>query len=51
MRTSRTYYRCDTHPRYLGRRKPRISCPGCWWIWLIAMENLSAAFSMTRWRR
>jgi hypothetical protein len=25
---------CPDHKRYHGKRKPRVSCEGCWRIWI-----------------
>ena len=31
--------RCKDHPSYPGRAKPKGTCPGCWYFWLILKGN------------
>ncbi len=28
------YIVCKTHPAYMGIHQPKISCPGCWEVYL-----------------
>lgn len=32
-------YRCRKHPRYKAVLKPRIPCPGCWWLFFIKKDS------------
>jgi hypothetical protein len=31
--------KCKHHPRYLGKRKPRLACAGCWYVFFWATQQ------------
>lgn len=33
--------RCKKHPRYQGKRVPRLPCKSCWWVYFFGkhMDN------------
>lgn len=33
--------KCRKHPKYKAIRKPRVLCPGCWWIWILEADRPS----------
>ncbi len=34
--------KCEDHPKYKGKRRPRIDCLGCWALWILNHQGLDA---------